>query len=69
MDLSEHFDPTLFYQLNKDDKTHIGIRMVTELARDIRYFSAFNSNNLIVSLDLNGDEAARAAACLPASGP
>jgi len=51
----------------KDDDSHIGIRMVTELAKDVRYFSAFNSNNLIVFLDLNRDEAARAAACLPAS--
>ena len=53
MDLSDRFDPTLFYQLNKDDDSHIGIRMVMELAKDVRYFSAFNSNNLIVYLNLD----------------
>ncbi len=53
MDLSDRFDPTLFYQLNKDDDSHIGIRMVMELAKDVRYFSAFNSNNLIVYLDMD----------------
>ncbi len=27
--------------------------MVMELAKDVRYFSAFNSNNLIVYLDMD----------------
>ena len=52
-DMGDHFDPTLFYRLNKDkDDEHIGIRMVMEMAKEVRYFSAFNSNNLIVFLDL-----------------
>ena len=48
MDLSEQFDPTLFYKLHKDDVEHIGIRMVTKMAKEIRYFSTFKSNNLTV---------------------
>lgn len=48
IDLSEQFDPTLFYELHKEDKSHIGIRMVTKLAREVRYVSTFKNNNLTV---------------------
>ena len=53
MDLSEHFDPTMYYELHRGDgpEDHIGIRMVTDMAADIRYFSTFSSNNLVVYLD------------------
>lgn len=52
-DLSCQFDPTAFYTLHLADspEAHIGIRMVTNLAKEIRYFSAFNSNNLILYID------------------
>lgn len=52
MDLHDHFDPTLFYELHNTDSPegHIGIRMVTKMAKEVRYFSTFNSNNLIVTM-------------------
>lgn len=52
MDLSEQFDPTIFYeQHQEDDPTeHIGIRMVTGIAKDIRYYTTFRSNNLMIKL-------------------
>ncbi len=51
-DLRDHFDPTGFYELNnaRDPESHIGIRMVMEMATEVRYFSAFDSNNLMVRL-------------------
>ena len=63
MDLSDHFDPTLFYELNREDYPgkHIGIGLVMEMAKEVRYFSAFNSNNLIVLLDMNKEAAEGAA--------
>ena len=53
MDLSDQFDPTMYYELHRGDspEEHIGIRMVTDMAADIRYFSTFSSNNLVVYLD------------------
>ena len=54
MDMSDYFDPTTFYRLNKDNNEgHVGIKIVMEKAKDVRYFSAYNSNNLIVYLGLN----------------
>lgn len=52
-DLSDQCDPTAFYNLHLDDQpeAHLGIRMVTKMAKEIRYFSAFNSTNLIVYID------------------
>lgn len=51
-DLSEHFDPTLFYEQHLQDAPtdHIGIRMITEIAKDIRYYSTFRSNNLLINI-------------------
>ena len=53
MDLSDHFDPTRFYELNKADYPgkHLGIGIVMNKAKEVRYYSAFNSNNLIVFLN------------------
>ena len=52
-DLHRQFDPTAYYQLHIADspEAHIGIRIVTKMAKEVRYFSAFNSNNLIVFID------------------
>lgn len=50
MDLGDHFDPTLFYELHVNDNPtkNIGIRMVMNMAEEVRYYSAFGSNNLVV---------------------
>ena len=48
MDMGDLFDPTLFYTLSKEVDEHIGIRIVTEMAKEVRYFSTFKSNNLTV---------------------
>ena len=52
-DLSDQFDPTAYDSLHVADspEEHIGIRMVTVMATEMRYFSAFNSNNLVIYLD------------------
>ena len=52
MDLGDCFDPTVFYDLHADDHPtkNIGIRMVMNMAEEVRYFSAFGSNNLVVCL-------------------
>ena len=52
MDLSEQFDPTLFYELHSDEypEAHLGIMLVNTMAKEIHYFSTFNSNNLTVCL-------------------
>ncbi|MCR4923052.1 MAG: hypothetical protein K5931_03495 [Lachnospiraceae bacterium] len=52
MDLQKQFDPTSFYELNKDNKKYIGIRMVKGLADEMRYFNTFNSNNLVISMNI-----------------
>ena len=59
-DYNQSFDPTAWYQANSDADldTGIGIRMVMGLAKDIRYFNAFNSNNLILWLDAEEKEEA-----------
>ena len=51
-DISDKFDPTAFYALHLEDspEAHLGIRMVTKIAKEIRYFSAYDSNNLIISI-------------------
>lgn len=51
-DLSEQFDPTLFYQQHLHDapEDNIGIRMVIKMATDVRYYSTFRSNNLLISI-------------------
>ena len=51
-DYLQEFDPTAYYEAHHDEgpEKMPGIRMVTELAEEIRYYNAFNSNNIIVSL-------------------
>ena len=53
MDLGDYFDPTVFYDLHADDDQteNIGIRMVVNMAEEVRYYSAFGSNNLVVYLN------------------
>lgn len=53
MDLCEYFDPTLFFSIHHDidPEEHAGIRLVMDMAKEIRYFNTFNSNNLIIYLD------------------
>lgn len=50
MDLSEQFDPFMFQELHDDSspEDHIGIRIVTGMAKETRYYSTFRSNNLVV---------------------
>ena len=53
-DLSDRFDPTAYYQIHLDEddpEAHLGIRMVTKLAKEITYFASFNSNNLIIYIE------------------
>ncbi len=52
MDLSDQFDPTIFYEQHRNDAPgdHIGIRMVTNMAKDIRYYTTFKANTLMISI-------------------
>ena len=52
-DLCEAFDPVRWRELHRDEAMpdSVGIRMVLDLAKDVRYFNAFQSNNLILYLD------------------
>jgi Na+-driven multidrug efflux pump len=54
-DYNRAFDPTAWYRANQNLKPGegTGIRMVMSLAEDICYFNAFNSNNLIIWLNMN----------------
>lgn len=51
-DFCEHFDPVAFHKVhnNGSSKNMLGISIVMKLAKDIRYFNAFNSNNIIISI-------------------
>ena len=48
------FDPMKYYEINKNDdpEKDIGIKMVMELADDIRYINTFNSNCLMITMTL-----------------
>lgn len=52
-DCCEYFDPSAFYEAHKDDSPEniSGMKIVMELADDVRYFSAFNSNNIMICID------------------
>ena len=56
-DYNRAFDPVAWHQANADRELDegMGIRMVMALAEDIRYFNAFNSNNLILWLNTEKD--------------
>ena len=49
-DCCEYFDPSAFYESHKDDSPGnlSGMKIVMRLADDVRYFSAFNSNNIMI---------------------
>ena len=50
-DYCAKFDPMLYLEENNNDPEKvIGIRIVKNLAKDVRYFNAFNSNNVIISI-------------------
>lgn len=52
-DYCERFDPVAFYNahINEPSENMLGISIVMKLAKDKRYFNAFNSNNIIISID------------------
>ena len=52
-DMCEAFDPVKWRELhcNEEAPDSVGIRMVLDLVKDVRYFNAFRSNNLILYLD------------------
>ena len=50
-DFCEQFDPMKYYEIHRDDtEENIGIRMVMNLAKDIRYIYTFNTNCLYINL-------------------
>ena len=53
----EYFDPSVFYEKHKNDLSEniSGIKIVMMLADDVRYFNAFNSNNIMIYIDTNQD--------------
>ena len=60
-DCCGRFDPSAFYEAHKDDSADgmPGLKIVIRLADDVRYFSAFNSNNIMIYIDTQkGDKVA-----------
>ena len=58
-DLCEFFDPVEWYKTNHDSLSGsegLGIRIITSIASDIRYFNAFNSNNIIIKVQYADNE-------------
>ena len=57
-DCCGRFDPSAFYEAHKDDSAEslAGLKIVIRLADDVRYFSAFNSNNIMVYIDAEKGE-------------
>ena len=51
-DYCNQFNPTDFYEAHNNDEIgkHSGIKLVMGMAKEIAYFNAFNSNNLIIYL-------------------
>ncbi len=54
-DYNKVFDPTEWYKANQDKGPGeaTGISIVMALAQEIHYFSAFNSNNLVIWLNMS----------------
>ena len=50
-DYCRMFNPHEYLELQDDPVRALGIKMVIKLASDVRYFNAFNSNNLIILLE------------------
>ncbi len=57
-----HFNPAAFYSDHKDDDDAFeevsGMKIVLGLADDVRYFNAFNSNNMMIYLDAGSSKKA-----------
>ena len=58
-DNGEHFDPSAFYAMNKNASPEeiSGLKIVMGLADDVRYFNAFNSNNIMIYIDTQKGDA------------
>ena len=51
-DYCARFDPMLYLEENNSDPEKVmGIAIVKNLAKDVRYFNAFNSNNVIIAIE------------------
>ena len=51
-DYCARFDPMLYLEENNSDPEKVmGIAIVKKLAKDVRYFNAFNSNNVIIAIE------------------
>ena len=58
-DLCEYFNPVEWYKANHDSLSGsegLGIRIITGIASDIRYFNVFNSNNIIIKVQYAGND-------------
>lgn len=57
MDLGDRFDPAAFYEMYHDDspEKHIGIRLVMNMATEVRYYNTYSSNNLTIFLEMDSD--------------
>ena len=57
-DLCGYFDPLEWSKAHGSDDSEkgIGLRIITGLAKDVRYFNAFNSNNIIFKIDRRKNE-------------
>ena len=50
-DYCARFDPMLYLEENHSNPEKvIGIAIVKNLAKEVRYFNAFNSNNIIIAI-------------------
>ena len=56
-DYCEYFDPTKWCELHSAEnvETGIGIKIITGMSDDVRYYNAFNSNNMIVTIRRRGE--------------
>ena len=52
MDLGKLFNPEMFYEMHKTEspETHIGTSLIINMSKEVRYFSTFRSNNLVIYL-------------------
>lgn len=52
MDRIDHLNASTFYNLQNDEnpEAHLGIKILLKQADDVRYFTAYGSNNLIVHM-------------------
>ena len=52
MDRIDHLNASTFYDLQNDEnpEAHLGIKILLKQADDVRYFTAYGSNNLIVHM-------------------